>query len=861
MDDKSVYSQSVTQTNTNPEAYIVKPLEDFNMPNMKEPNERIRGGCWIAENDFVTCFEYVQMYYDPTRYPHNEIITIETDYYNDFTESEEHEIIIIERLAEEPKDKKIRFYFGFAPHHAIKKTIHPAPYCILHLYDFERFQYAHSYKTLNSILDGVHLTLENQNHVLNISTLSPVSYSYFISSDSKFSTMSFHKYLTTYENYISKIFPVEYPAMSKGKYLVVSKFKLHNIVQKGSLLIKARIPNEAALLTKNFRVRVSELPSNPFNTMLKTVEGLEKNLYETTHYLTGYVKLKFIKDSSYIITIEGTSQANTSEGSFDLMFLSKEGYCQIDMIDMVEPVFYHDVYFPSKYGVILREKIFVGVETHAAFYLKISRGEASNASGNLALAGGRGAPKKPTQIEPSTATLKSGQDQVENDGLKRRLTLQLLDENDLVIESTGLGYALLSNVQLYSSKDDPAPEYYLQAKFDVRDWPECVIVNELTKNIEWDLYVFSTDTVGLVRDNAKEDHEKEIKKTWEDKEPGRAERAKKSRMKFILHQRKVNGENLTEAELELLNEPRPQKPSKEELAAMMMGQKGGMKPPMQKGAAPQQTQLNAQKKPVLIPGQKPVPTGNNTTVSNEEKRPFSKSINTVTKEFQDFLIRMEAPRVVEQKPLHQGLVHVKSDSQRSEDREKMALSKEDWLLLIAKLLQTLSELKSHQENELNALKENFNLYRKNFKAESEGIYKDRDELRVRRDRKKEKEKKLIDSCLIDRPVEQDLDRLLKEYFEEKEYDPILAELTYRVMSNSRIWALIDRFRLAVQNYELNEIKECLDEVNRFNLDIEENLLEKANEIVAEASENPNYIAERQAEMKKQGGKKPAPGKK
>ena len=80
------------------------------------------------------------------------------------------------------------------------------------------------------------------------------------------------------------------------------------------------------------------------------------------------------------------------------------------------------------------------------------------------------------------------------------------------------------------------------------------------------------------------------------------------------------------------------------------------------------------------------------------------------------------------------------------------------------------------------------------------------------------------------------------------------------MANSRIWALLDRFKLAVQNYELNDIKDCLEEVNRFNLEIEDSLLEKANEIVFEASENPNYIAEKQAEMKKQAGKKPPPKK-
>jgi len=44
--------------------------------------------------------------------------------------------------------------------------------------------------------------------------------------------------------------------------------------------------------------------------------------------------------------------------------------------------------------------------------------------------------------------------------------------------------------------------------------------------------VISSETVAIVRDTTKEDREKAIKKSWEDQEPGRADKAKKSRIKF-----------------------------------------------------------------------------------------------------------------------------------------------------------------------------------------------------------------------------------------------------------------------------------------------------------------------------------------
>lgn len=40
------------------------------------------------------------------------------------------------------------------------------------------------------------------------------------------------------------------------------------------------------------------------------------------------------------------------------------------------------------------------------------------------------------------------------------------------------------------------------------------------------------DTVGVVRDTLKEEAQKAIKKSWEDNEPGRAEKAKKARRKY-----------------------------------------------------------------------------------------------------------------------------------------------------------------------------------------------------------------------------------------------------------------------------------------------------------------------------------------
>jgi len=77
-------------------------------------------------------------------------------------------------------------------------------------------------------------------------------------------------------------------------------------------------------------------------------------------------------------------------------------------------------------------------------------------------------------------------------------------------------------------------QYVLQATFDLHDWPECRKEGEHTADIQWYMKVFSSETLAVVKDTDKEDREKALKASWETNEPGRAEKAKRSRLKFVL---------------------------------------------------------------------------------------------------------------------------------------------------------------------------------------------------------------------------------------------------------------------------------------------------------------------------------------
>jgi len=129
--------------------------------------------------------------------------------------------------------------------------------------------------------------------------------------------------------------------------------------------------------------------------------------------------------------------------------------------------------------------------------------------------------------------------------------------------------------------------YVIQAIFDLDEWPECKNPNnEELQGITWNLKLYSSDTLAVIKDTDKEDKERALKASWEQAEPGRAEKAKKSRQKFVLEEKKRKGEELTEEELATLEAigQRERVRKKDEIEVPAKGgAKGGKAPPAKGG--------------------------------------------------------------------------------------------------------------------------------------------------------------------------------------------------------------------------------------------------------------------------------------
>ncbi len=121
--------------------------------------------------------------------------------------------------------------------------------------------------------------------------------------------------------------------------------------------------------------------------------------------------------------------------------------------------------------------------------------------------------------------------------------------------------------------------YVIQARFDLCAFPESIEKSEENERLRWVLKVYSQDTMAVVKDTQKEDSEKALKASWEQNEPGRAEKAKRSRLKYMAYLKKQKGEELTEEEEEMLKEPWFSGKKEEPVDPKAKGKKDAKKPP------------------------------------------------------------------------------------------------------------------------------------------------------------------------------------------------------------------------------------------------------------------------------------------
>ncbi|KAL4452822.1 hypothetical protein ABPG74_002387 [Tetrahymena malaccensis] len=824
-DGKSIVSSVMKNQE---ETLQMKPLDDFSsVNNFVEPLNKGQGGVWILDNDLIGCFQNFQIFYNPTKFPHHKTINIAQAVDSEITTGEDNEVLLVERNDnKENPDEDVQMLFGFTAKESKTAKIVPEPYCILQKFDFGSFSAIHEFQPLKGNQSSQMITLDNSNQVFKILVYTPVSFSLNISCHNSFRTMSVLNYLTEYEGYNVKNFNIEYLAMEEKKYHVFFRFRIPQQEHETLFLMKVKSTTDNHML-KYLRLKLVEEDSEGQGVMLNTIQGVNKNLYESTFSLSNYLRLSIREHTNYYLVLEGEPPYSIAEGALQVDFYYKNPELTFENLEHVEPLQYIEKYIPTKYGIIFREKLYVGEQTIASFHLKIM-----DIIGQVA-----------QQVDPKKKAGKpSGNDQgdVQEKEIEEKhlVKLELFENGQSIIYNIGHNQTLFSNVILKSTKNEEV-QYLLEATFDLRDWPDAKTLNKLTENIHWLLKIVSTETIALIKDTDKEDREKAIKKSWEDGEPGRADKSKKSRKKFLALIKQSNGEKLTEEETQLLNEPRLSKKQREEQA--QQAQAGGKKQPKKEEKKP----------PVKGKGKEEV------VEEKKEIRPTPQSQNHRTNEIKAFLEHMEQERVSEHLADHPGLIQIRSEENKLEIRENALMAKEEVAAIFQRNMQLREELKQYQLEQIKRIQAFMQGDRAAFKENWQKFIETREEVKSKMSAKTQKEKEFIDILKAEKAsiTLNELEKLINDSQNIPDLNEQLIETSKKLLKNLRIQALTDKMNESLNTFNVDSLNNCFDDYKKFSVTgIDAELIKRVEDMIAEAKDNPNYTQEKLLEQKKAGKK-------
>lgn len=239
-------------------------------------------------------------------------------------------------------------------------------------------------------------------------------------------------------------------------------------------------------------IRIIEIPEGE--------EGIGSNLTEEGLFYFENQKTIRYQDQMFFVAEEGKrylfqvdflSDYNFEAGKFQLQFLIKSAEIEIKKLDLTPTTQYLDNFKPNKYGLICRERLFVNdSENLTSLKLKICKFENHKASQqDFNPQKGKGKGKSQPSGGGGGSTSQDKEVEFED---KRLVILEIFEEEELKYKIADYNQVILPNLVL---RGDPSSHknYYLQARFELRNFPECKMENELTEGLHWVLQMTSTN--------------------------------------------------------------------------------------------------------------------------------------------------------------------------------------------------------------------------------------------------------------------------------------------------------------------------------------------------------------------------------
>ncbi|MCQ2816552.1 MAG: C2 family cysteine protease [archaeon] len=416
-------------------------------------------------------------------------------------------------------------------------------------------------------------------------------YSKFLS-DYNMEFLSYSKFFVNYKNYFKKTFKVEHPVLQKNIPYLLLRIKIST-----KELTKFFIVSESK---DNFAIKYTKIALNEIGD-----EDFMKNDF------LSFENEFDVHDGNYILTVSITPPYNFSEEEYDIHVFYKpesmnntvkdgeeketisEENPENQIITLIEPVSPCEIaenYIHNKHYILFQEFIFSSESVFSFINIRIrnKKPEGNEDMGNTksAIKGGKNSVKN---VLPEGDSGK-GEAEVPIEH-KIRLNLELYDPSEKLLFKTDFFNSYTFENIVFEGKtlpeqsknakapakdkkknekeetesqeeQNPNPPYKMICYFDQTELPPDF--SENNNYIQWVITSYNSETLAFVKDTSKDDRERKLIESWELNEPGRAEKAKASRKRYLLERKKQQGEMLSKEEEEFLSTPRERKFQKKE---------------------------------------------------------------------------------------------------------------------------------------------------------------------------------------------------------------------------------------------------------------------------------------------------------
>ena len=547
---------------------------------IKDPILKTSGGNWMSFSDFMNLFNAFLVLHNPNALFNGSNLCVDNnwkDYKIDCYEPMDDFMVL--KLSNEEIENKEKIYAGFIifePNDdktlSSKNKINN--YIIIDIVD-EDNNIIFKNITMNKFYSTHHI--ENLNGNINYYIIirgGIYQFGYVLqlySEGHKIENMTYQNYLKQTLGYQYASAKIDHPLINNENFYLLARLRISpGLDEEGNPICEDKLGDLKII----FNVKYPIKHLKPFIKIF--IQKDEKNNVIGKEIFSN--EEIYLLEGNYIVTIYFKNlicpvKENTSD--IDIVF-SNPNY-RIEQIENIEPYIIKDEYIPNRHNIVFKEIIYACDKVYSSLSIELKpkvENEESNEESNDKLNDKIKLALLLFQLGDNEDTSIDIVDKKFAHGLRGKKVYKFECFNNLIIPNftfeggtlpdegkkpgAGRKASIIKNEPIALQHFYPYLLIcYLDEGFDIKN---SIAINKL----DWDIKVFPSDKLCFIKDVSKEEQEKLLKNDWEEKDPGRAEKAKISRKRFILEKMKKQGKQLTEEENNLLNNLGPKKETKDE---------------------------------------------------------------------------------------------------------------------------------------------------------------------------------------------------------------------------------------------------------------------------------------------------------